>query len=94
MATSHSINVLSDTEALRLTPNGLHSGMDITIQNIDASANVFIGAEGVTTSDFGYKLVPGAAVSFELPGRDSLYAVSSTNESEIAVLTTGLEVGN
>lgn len=93
MATSHSITVLSDTEATRLTPNGLHSGMDITIQNIHESAYVYIGGTGVTTSSFGYKLSPGLAVSFELPGRDSLYAVSDTDESSIAVLKTGLESG-
>lgn len=68
--------------------------MDITIQNVDSSAYVYIGGEGVTSSNFGFRLNPGAAISFELPGRDFLYAVSDTNGSQIAVLKTNLESGN
>ena len=92
--TIHSLITLSDTTATRLTPNGLHSGMDITIQNISAFDDVFIGGEGVTTSDFGYKLIPGTAISFELPGKSALYAVSETDGSQVAILQTGLEVGD
>ena len=46
--TLHAHTTLSSTSATRLTPNGLHSGMDITIQNIHASAYVYLGGEGVT----------------------------------------------
>lgn len=94
MATSHSLKTLSNSEGIRLTPNGLHSGLDVTIQNLDASAYVYIGGAEVTTSSFGYRLSPGSAVSFELPGRDALYAISDTNASQVAVLKTGLESGN
>jgi hypothetical protein len=92
--TQHAKFVLSDSEATRLTPNRIHSGMDITIQNIDSSAYVYIGGEDVTTSNFGYRLIPGHAIAFELPGKDALYAISDTDESEIAVLKTNLESGN
>jgi len=68
--------------------------MDITIQNIDSSAFVYIGGEETTTSSFGYRLSPGNAISFELPGRDALYAISDTDGTEIAVLKTNLESGN
>lgn len=68
--------------------------MDITIQNIDPIAYVYIGGEGVTVSDFGYRLAPATAISFELPGQDALYAISDTDSSKISILTTGLEVGN
>ena len=91
--TTHALTTLSSTTATRLTPSGLHSGMDITIQNVHASATVYIGGEGVTSSDYGYRLLAGAAVSFELPGRDALYAISSTNNSKVAVIKTGLESG-
>lgn len=90
----HSIYGLSDSTAIRLTPEGTHSGMDITIQNIDSAAYVYIGAEGVTTSNFGYRIAPGNAISFELHGRDALYAITDTDESEIAVLKTNLEIGS
>ena len=92
--TSHSLISLSSSVSTKLTPNGIHSGMDITIQNVSESAYVYIGAENVTTSDYGYRLQPNSAISFELPGRNSLYAISDTDQSQIAVLQTGLEVGN
>ena len=91
--TIHSTISLSSGTATRLTPNGIHSGMDITIQNLDASAYVYIGGEDVTSDDFGYRLAPNTAISFELPGQDALYAISDTDESQIAVLKTNLEVG-
>jgi hypothetical protein len=67
--------------------------MDITIQNFDATAYVYIGGEGVTAENFGFRLNPGSAISFELPGRDALYAITDTDESQIAVLKTNLEIG-
>jgi hypothetical protein len=65
--------------------------MDITIQNTDESAYVYLGGIGVTTSDYGYRLAPGAAWSVELSGQDPIYAITDTNNSKIAVLKTGLE---
>lgn len=89
--TQHALTTLSNTTATRLTPNGVHSGLDITIQNTDGSAYVYLGGYGVTTSDYGYRLAPGAAWSVELPGTDAMYAITDTNNSKIAVLWTGLE---
>jgi hypothetical protein len=68
--------------------------MDITIQNIHASAYVYIGGEGVTTSSYGYRLSPNTAISFELPGKDALYAITGTNGSQVAVIKTNLDSGN
>ena len=92
--TSHALTTLSSSAATLLTPNGVHSGMDVTIQNIHASAYVYIGGEGVTASSYGYRLSPGSAISFELPGRDALYAITGTNGSQVAVIKTNLESGN
>lgn len=92
--TIHALTTLSNSTATRLTPVGLHSGMDITIQNTDASAVVYIGGQGVTSLNYGFRLNPGMAISFELPGRDALFAISNTNNSKIAVLKTNLESGN
>ena len=92
--TTHALTTLSNSTATRLTPNGVHSGMDITIQNIHASAYVYIGGEGVTSSSYGYRLNPGSAISFELPGKDAMYAISDTNNSQVAVIKTNLESGN
>ena len=92
--TSHSLTPLSSSSATRLTPAGIHSGMDITIQNVDTSAYVYLGGEGVTTSSYGYRLSPGSAISFELPGRDGLYATTDTNNSQVAIIKTNLETGH
>ena len=90
----HALFTLSSETATRLTPNGLHSGMDITVQNVDPAAYVYLGGEDVSSSDYGYRLSPQAAISFELPGRDALYVISDTDESQVAVLKTNLETGN
>lgn len=92
--TTHSTTTLTSSSATLVSPLGIHSGVDITIQNLDSEAYVYLGGEGVTTSDFGFRIAPATAVSFELPGKDALYAVSSVNGSQVAVLKTGLEVGN
>ncbi len=89
--TLHALVTLDSTTATRLTPNGMHSGMDITIQNIHASAYVYIGGEGVTASDYGYRIAPESAFSVELPGTNALYAITNVNGSAVAVLKTGLE---
>jgi len=89
--TLHALVTLNSTTATRLTPNGMHSGMDITIQNIHASAYVYIGGEGVTASDYGYRIAPESAFSVELPGTNALYAITNVNGSAVAVRKTGLE---
>ena len=93
MTTRHNLYVLSNTEATRITPIGMHSGMDITIQNINDISYVFVGDEAVTTTNFGYRIAPGHAISWELPGTDSLYLISDVNGSSAAVLRTNLETG-
>jgi hypothetical protein len=92
--TIHALTTLSNSTSTRLTPNAVHSGMDITIQNVHASANVYIGGEGVTSSNYGYRISPSNAWSIELSGKDTLYAISDTNGSQVAVLQTSLESGN
>jgi len=92
--TIHALTSLSNTVATRLTPPGVHSGMDITIQNVHSSAYVYIGGEGVTSSSYGYRISPNSAISFELPGKDALYAITGTNGSQIAIIKTNLETGN
>jgi hypothetical protein len=92
--TLHSLITLSDSAATRLTPNGTHSGLDITVQNTDNAAIVYIGGADVTSEDFGYRLSPDNAFSIELSGKDALYAISDTNGSVVAVLKTNLESGN
>ena len=92
--TTHATISLSSSEATRLTPNGLHSGMDITIQNLDETAYIYIGGENVNPEDFGYRISPNNAWSVELAGRDAIYAITDVDNSYIAILKTSLESGN
>jgi len=85
---SHAVYSLSSTSATKITPNGIHSGLDISIQNVNNEGYVYVGAEGVTTSSYGHRLSPNSAISFELDGHDSLYLISSTNGLNAAVMTT------
>jgi hypothetical protein len=77
-----------------LTPNGIHSGLDITIQNVHGTAIVYLGGTDVSSTNYGYRLDPGTAFSIELSGRDALYAITDTNGSKVAVLKSNLESGN
>ena len=92
--TTHLLTQISSSEATRLTPPGIHSGIDITIQNLDTEAFIYIGGEGVNSEDFGYRIGPNMAWSVELPGADAIYAIASVNGTYIAVLKTGLENGS
>lgn len=92
MATRHNIVTLWD-ESTRLSPAGIHSGTDITIQNLDGANPIYLGGSDVNSTIFGYRLAPGSAISFELPGTDAIYGYSDY-EINVAVLMTNLEVGN
>lgn len=94
MAT-HSLITLSNTAVTRLTPNGIHSGMDITIQNVNSSGYVYLGGdETVSSTNYGFRILPNHSISFELPGKDGLFAISSVDEMSLAILKTNLEKGS
>lgn len=91
MATTHGLITLSDSTATLVTTPGTHSGADVTIQNVDEAAVVYLGGEGVTAADYGFKLTAGAAWSVELSSNDHIYAISDTDASKVAVLKVNLE---
>jgi hypothetical protein len=89
MATQHAVHAVTDTPVL-VSPDGVHSGFDLTIQNNSATANIFVGGLGVSPTNYGFKLKPDAAVSFELPSRYDIYVVSD-GTATVSVLRIGLE---
>jgi hypothetical protein len=91
MATAHSLVTLSDTTATRLTPPGAHGGLDFTIQNVNETGYIYIGSEGVTSSNYGFRISPNQSISFELASPDFLYAISSIDAMIAATLQTNLE---
>lgn len=93
MTTTHGIIALNSSTAVRLTPPGTHSGFDFTVQNVNDSGYIYLGGEGVTTSDYGFRILPNHSISFEIPPRDQLYAIASTSLNA-AVISMGLDSKN
>jgi len=90
--TTHGLVTLSDASAVIVSSSGeKFLGEDLTVQNVHASAIVYVGGEGVTTTNYGYRLSPGTAISCEVPARDKVYAITDVNGSQVAVLRMGLE---
>lgn len=93
MAVNHQVTILNSETAVLVGPSANHAGRDITIQNLSSTDNVYIGTQGVTSSSFGYRLLPNSAWSVELMHGDHIYAISNGTAS-IAVFTLGLESFN
>ncbi len=91
MIAKHFMKTLSSSTATKISASTLTRGSDITFQNANDSGYIYIGDSRVTTTDFGYRISPNSAISFELPEYDHLYAVSEIDGMKLAVLQTGLE---
>ena len=92
MSTTHQTFTLTASgTAYEIIPALQGNGKDVTIQNNNASATILLGGAGVTTSDYGFKIAPGVAISFELTGTDSIWAVSSTSSATVNILRINLE---
>jgi hypothetical protein len=89
MATGNLISIGASTPVL-ITPAVIHSGVDITIQNISTTAIIYIGSSAVSSANYGHAIQPESAVAFAVQSRDEIYAVSSESGSQVAVLTMGL----
>lgn len=92
MATVHQKHTLTNAgTAYEILPAIGGSGKDVTIQNNNPAALVFIGGPGVTNDDYGFKILPGAAISFEIDGTDPIWAVSSTAGATVNTMRIDLE---
>lgn len=91
MTTHEAYTLSSSGVAYEILPARGGNGRDVTIQNNNATATIMIGGAGVTTTNYGFKLVPGAAISFELDGDDAIWAVSGTSGIDVHIMTVKLE---
>ena len=88
----HELRTLSDTTPSRLTPLGTHSGMDITLQNVNDSGYIYVGIdENVTSTSYGFRIMPNHSISFELAGYDPLYAIAEADGLKLAMIQIDLE---
>ena len=83
---------LSNTSPVRLSPNGTHSGLDFTIQNSNDAGYIYLGGDAsVSSTNYGFRILPNHSISFELPGKDAMYAIASTSGMGVSVIYTSLE---
>jgi hypothetical protein len=93
--TAHILHTLSNSTVTRLTPLGVHAGMDFTIQNSNETGYIYIGGtETVSSTDYGFRILPNHSISFELPPKDALFAIASANGMKAAVISMSLESQN
>lgn len=92
--TTNKIVALSTTDPILLSPPGTHSGVDITVQNINGVGYVYIGGANLNSGNYGFRIDPSHAISIELNGKDALYALGSTSGLTACVLGTNLEQGS
>lgn len=93
--TAHILHTLSNTTVTRLTPLGTHSGMDFTIQNANESGYIYVGGtESLSSTNYGFRILPNHSISFELPPKDALFVIASDNLMKAAILSTSLESQN
>jgi hypothetical protein len=91
----HRLLELSNTVPTRLTPNGMHGGMDFTLQNVNDSGYIYLGGnDTLSSTNYGFRIMPNHSVSFELPSFDAIYAIASNSNMKIAIIQTGLESQN
>lgn len=87
MATVHETVTLTTSDtAYEIIPKLGGNGKDVTIQNNNASAMVFIGGPEVSTSDYGFKLIPGTAISFNLDPKENVYGASDTDGATVNIM--------
>lgn len=99
MLFKHAMVTLSNSTASLVTANGADpDGWDesqykpypitnISVQNVDEDASVYLGDATVTMLSYGIVLGPGAVVVLDNVNRNvPLYAISSVNGSKVAVM--------
>jgi hypothetical protein len=89
MAVSHS-RVSVGTTATKLTSDfDGKDGQTINVQNPAGGADVFLGGEGVTTTDYGFLLGAGISFSVELQDDEKLYGVVASSTQTVNILRQG-----
>lgn len=99
MALSHAVIALNSSTAVALNTDANLTNpvtgevyptwafATISIQNVDASATVYIGGPGVTSSSYGISLAAGASATIDsLSQNEVIYAISSASSSNVATL--------
>lgn len=92
--TRHNLYTLSNATPTLVGPMVVHAGSDFTIQNANETGYIYLGDENVSSTSYGFRILPNHSISFELPGNATIYAISSINLMKAAVIVIGLESGS
>lgn len=89
MAISHA-RVSVGTTATKLTSDyDGKDGQTINVQNPAGGVDVYIGGEGVTTTDYGYLLKAETNFSVELQDDEKLYGVVASGTQTVNIIRQG-----
>jgi hypothetical protein len=90
MSLSHTLKTLSTTaQIISIAPAdeiAYASTLTISVQNTDDTIVVYLGGSGVTSSNYGYKLLPGITFAADLAPDDELYAVAASGTPKVAII--------
>jgi hypothetical protein len=89
MAVTHA-RVSVGTTATKLTSD--YEGKDgqtINVQNPAGGVDVYLGGDGVTTTDYGFLLKADSSFSIELQDDEKLYAVVASSTQTVNIIRQG-----
>lgn len=81
--------LLSDT-SFSDTVNYNYRGQSILVQNPSTTVTVYLGGTDVTSSVYGYRLLPNQSVSIDLYPGEQLYAAVASSTQTVSVIRTGV----
>lgn len=72
------------------TINYNYRGQSILVQNPSTTVTVYLGGTDVTSSVYGYRLLPNQSVSIDLYPGEQLYAAVASSTQTVSVIRTGV----
>lgn len=91
MATTHAkVTVGTTATALHANPRGVEAPGGPQSMLISAAADFFIGGPGVTTTNYGFKVVADTPLALDLGPGDTLYGVCATGTVDVYTLRVGI----
>lgn len=81
MRSRHKIQSLNSTPVNLVEREATDARNSMSIQNVSNTGFAYLGAAGVTTTDFGIKLFPGQIYTIELASSDNIWAVGDSGVS-------------
>jgi archaellum component FlaF (FlaF/FlaG flagellin family) len=82
--------ILSQTSGFSDTITYNLNGQSVLIQNPSSSTKVYVGGPNVSSSVYGYELLPGQSISIDLSGGEHIYAAVVSGTQAVNVIRRGI----